>query len=113
MKRTQKKVNTLITLSCDRMCDRGVWGTKDHKLLVDTLDALNDRIREINTKLFEVAGMAHMDIAISASRHADALRDERREFTRIRAEANKRNRATHEIRQKLQGELFTTAEPSA
>jgi len=59
MKRTQKKVNTLIALSCDRMCDRGVWGTKDHKLLVDTLDALNDRIRELTQKrqgeLFTIA----------------------------------------------------------
>jgi len=37
----------LMELSCTRMCDGGGWGTKDHKILVDTLDALNDRIREI------------------------------------------------------------------
>ena len=106
MKRTKGKVHKLLSLSCDRMCDGGAWGTKDHKLLIDTVDALNDEIREINNKLFEVAGMAHMDIAICASRHAETLRTERREFVRIRDKANKTNRESWELKQSLQGELF-------
>ena len=106
MKRTRTKCDKLIALSCDRYCDGGAWGPKDHKLLVDTVDALNDRIREINNKLFEVAGMAHMDSALSACRYAETLRTERREFERIRDKANKTNRESWELKQSLQGELF-------
>ena len=111
MKRTRTKCNKLIALSCDRMCDGGAWGTKDHKLLVDTLDALNERIREINSKLFEVAGMAHMDVAINAARYADKLRDERRELHRMRDVSTKTNRESWELKQSLQGELFSPGAP--
>jgi len=38
----------LMARSCDAMCDKEVWSKKDHKLLVDTLDYLKDRIRELN-----------------------------------------------------------------
>ena len=106
MKRTRNKCHKLLAVSCDRYCDGGAWGPKDHKLLVDTVDALNDRIREINSKLFEVAGIAHMDIALSACRYAETLRTERREFVRIRDKANKTNRESWELKQSLQGELF-------
>lgn len=34
----------LIARSCDAMCDEEVWSKKDHKLLVDTIDHLKDRI---------------------------------------------------------------------
>ena len=109
MKRTANKVHKLLTRSCDRMCDGGDWTKADHKLLVDTVDALNDEIRDMNHKLHEVAGMAHMDLAISAARYADRLREERREFVRIREGATKRNRCTWEIKQSMQGELFKGA----
>lgn len=107
MKRTRNKCHKLLTLSCDRMCDGAPWGTKDHKLLVDTVDALNDRIRELNAKLFEVAGMSHMDIASDAVRFVDRLREERAEFLRIRDKCNKTSRQSWELKQELQGDLFT------
>lgn len=47
MKTKPDLTHALKKRSVDRMCDGGTWGTKDHKLLIDTLDKLSDRIREL------------------------------------------------------------------
>jgi len=44
--RLLKDMSTLITRSCDAMCDQEVWSKKDHKLLVDTIDWLKEEIAE-------------------------------------------------------------------
>ena len=45
MKTVDQWVHELMATSCDRMCDEQVWSKKDHKLLIDTLDALKDKLR--------------------------------------------------------------------
>lgn len=105
MKRTANRVHKLTKRSVDRMCDGGTWGTKDHKLLIDTLDALNDMIREISYKLSRAAGMAHYDIALSACAAVELLREERAELEAMRAHSLKTSRVCYDVKQQLKLEL--------
>ena len=45
--RSKGKKNRAMELSCARMCEEEVWGKRDHKALVDALDALSDELREL------------------------------------------------------------------
>ena len=101
------KIKQLLEYSTLRVKTKATWENRDHKLLVSTIGALNKRIAELNSKLSQVSGMAHMDIAIDATRFADALKAERIEFERIRKEANKTNRQCFEVDRALQADLFS------
>ena len=45
MDTVRQKLDKLMVLSCDRMCEGQKWGTKDHKVLVDTIDAVKELMR--------------------------------------------------------------------
>ena len=100
-KTTQKKVNKLISLSCDAMCSESVWTTTNHRALVDALDALSDEVRAVNKSLCRIAGMASADLFLESSTYAERLREERKELGRHRKEAISRQQVISEIQYEL------------
>lgn len=44
-KNRRNKIDKLKRISCDRMCDQGVWTKADHKALHNALDAYADEVR--------------------------------------------------------------------
>jgi len=73
-RKIRDKGKKVIARSCDAMCDKEVWTKGDHKLIVQVYDMLCDEIRDLNTIILRVAGMAHMDIAIDAAVYAETLK---------------------------------------
>ena len=99
--RAKKKYGALMERSCTAMCEGRVWGTGDHKALVDALDGLLDELRAVNGRLMEVAGMATSEVMVGASQVEALLREERGVLRAIRTEALRRGDGIKEMQREL------------